>query len=277
MGRSEKIPEDAPTQGLSLKEKEAFVLNALPSLAQYTLPFICSVIGLSDKTTGHHCGSGIRCHLNGRRAILTALHVIEEAKKAPSGVAISAGYGRAPFLVGGDVNIDTIADLAVYFVPSDYPCSADAFWSSERIDRSPKKLATDYLFVHGFPGTASYSSNLLGGIVSRSLPYGAMQRIPGPALRDFEFAIEYDPAGMVEATGASKDLVDPHGLSGSPVWRIGVSGRSSNHWKPTDSLLVGVVTKWSPTEKVLIATSTKMLPESWLTAGSLDSLREAPQ
>ena len=62
---------------------------------------------------------------------------------------------------------------------------------------------------------------------------------------------------------ASEDVVDPHGLSGSPVWRIGVSGRSSRDWSPNDSLLVGIVTQWHPDEKVLIATSTEKLPAIW--------------
>jgi hypothetical protein len=150
-------------------------------------------------------------------------------------------------------------------LPDDYPCSDVSFWPSARVDRSLNRLSTDYLFLHGFPGQSSYPSRLLGGIVSRSLPYGAMQRLENlpPNLERFQFAVEYDPAVMVNETGAAQDLVDPHGLSGSPVWRIGVSGRSSREWKPTDSLLVGILTQWRPNEKVLIATSTEKLPLGW--------------
>ena len=89
-----------------------------------------------------------------------------------------------------------------------------------------------------------------------------MQRLENlpPNLQPFQFAVEYDPAGMVNEVGAAEDLVDPHGLSGSPVWRIGVSGRSSRDWKPCDCLLVGILTQWRPDEKVLIATSMAKLP-----------------
>jgi hypothetical protein len=92
-----------------------------------------------------------------------------------------------------------------------------------------------------------------------------MQRLDNlpPNLQPFEFAVEYDPDGMANETGAARDLVYPHGLSGSPVWRIGVSGRSSREWKPGDSLLVGILTQWCPDEKVLIATSTEKLPPDW--------------
>jgi hypothetical protein len=255
----------AENHGLSLQEKEAFVRGVLSAMAQHTFGSICSVIGVSDPRTGRHCGSALRCKLNGQRAILTALHVIEEAKKEPFGLAISTGYGEPPYVVHGEVNIDPFADMAVYFLPKDYSAPDAAFWASARIDHSLDKLATDYLFLHGFPGKTSYPSQLLGGVVSKSLPYGAMQRVENlPSnLQPFQFAIEYDLAGMVNETGAAQDLVDPRGLSGSPVWRIGVSGRSSNEWKPSDSLLVGILAQWRPDEKVLIATSTETLPPSW--------------
>ena len=248
-----------------MQEKEAFILGALSAMAQHTFSFICSVIGVSDPTMGRHYGSALRCKLNGQRAILTALHVIEEAKKEPLGLALSTGYGEPPYVVHGGVKIDSIADLAVYFLPDDYPCPDERFWPSARIDHSLDKLATDYLFLHGFPVKTSYPSRLLGGVVSKSLPYGAMQRLENlpPNFQPFQFALEYDPVGMVNEMGTAQDLVDPRGLSGSPVWRIGVSGRSSNEWKPSDSLLVGILTQWRPDEKVLLATSTAILPPSW--------------
>jgi hypothetical protein len=265
MNGTKPLQSTTDNYGLSLPEKEAFVRDALTAMAQHTFGSICSVIGVSDPAIGRHYGSALRCKLNGQRAILTAFHVIEDAKKEPFGLAISTGYGEPPYVIHGAVKIDPFADMAVYFLPNDYSGPDAAFWPSARIDRSLDTLATDYLFLHGFPGKTSCPSRLLGGVVSKSLPYGAMQRVENlPSnLQPFQFAIEYDPAGMVNETGAAQDLVDPRGLSGSPVWRIGVSGRSSNEWKPSDSLLVGILTQWCPTEKVLIATSTERLPPSW--------------
>lgn len=253
---------------LSLEEKQAFIQRVVPAMAEHTFGFICSVIGVVDEKMGRHYGSALRCILNGRRAILTALHVIERARLQPCGLAVSAGFGRPPYVVHGPVNIDAIADIAVYFLPDDYPCPDSAFWRSKRVDRSSGMLCSDYLFLHGFPGKNSYASRLLGGVASMSLPYGAMQRLENlpPKLERFQFAIEYDPVGVVNEMGAAQELVDPHGLSGSAVWRIGVSGRPVREWKPTDSLLVGVLTQWCPSEKVLVATSTEMLPPSWCEA-----------
>jgi hypothetical protein len=259
------MQDTTKSHSLSLQEKEAFVLGALSAMAQHTFGFVCSVIGVSSPNMGRHFGSALRCVLDGRRAILTALHVIEEAKQEPLGLALSTGYGQPHYVVHGAVNIDPIADLAVYFLPGDYPCPEENFWPSARIDRLLDRLATDYLFLHGFPGERSHSTPLLGGVVSKSLPYGAMQRLENlpPDLQRHQFAVEYDPIGMVNETGAAQCLIDPHGLSGSPVWRIGVSGRPSREWEPSDSLLVGVLTQWRPDEKVLIATSTERLPSGW--------------
>jgi hypothetical protein len=264
MNRTVSAQGGKERHNLSVQEKQEFILSALPAMAQHTFGFICSVIGLPSPQMGRHCGTALRCMLNGRRAILTALHVIDQARSEVSGFAISTGYGELPYIVHGDVNIDRAADIAVFFLPDDYPDKP--FWPSSSIDHSLERLGTDYLFLHGFPGKNSYSSQLLGGVMSKSLPYGAMRQLENlpPNLQPFEFAVEYDPVGMVSAAGASQDLIDPHGLSGSPVWRIGVSGRSSREWKPNDSLLVGILTQWRPDERVLVATSTARFPPTWL-------------
>ena len=150
MNRAENIESRAESHGLTLQEKQAFILGTLPAMAQETSGFICSIFGVLDSKMGRHCGSALRCKLRGQRAIITALHVIEEAKKEPLGVAISTSYGKPPYIVHGPVNFDQRADLAVYFLPSDYPCPDAVFWPSTRIDHTLDRLATDYLFIHGF-------------------------------------------------------------------------------------------------------------------------------
>ena len=52
-----------------------------------------------------------------------------------------------------------------------------------------------------------------------------------------------------------------HGLSGSPVWRIGATGRPIKEWTPACARLVGVVTHWNEQERILIATRTSSLLE----------------
>ena len=203
MNRVENNHIDTESQELSLKEKESFIRGRLCAMAQHTFGYISSVIGVSDQNMGRHYGSALRCKLNGRWAILTAFHVIEEVQQEQLGLAISTGYGKQPYVIQGALNVDKIADLAVYFLPNDYPGDAESFWLSSRIDRALDRLSTDYLFVHGFPGKSSYSSRLLEGVVIQSLPYGAMQCLENLPrdLQPFQFAVEYDPNGMVNELG----------------------------------------------------------------------------
>jgi hypothetical protein len=240
-------------------DKTQFILSTIPRMAQYTFPYLTSVIGVVNGQRGHHLGSGLRCTVGGRRAVVTALHVIEAAATEPGGFALSAGYGVPPFRIFGAIHYDPVGDLAIYFIPDEYPASSEqiAFWPEDRIERPPQRLATDYLFVHGFPAERSQFFSILPGVASKSLPYGVMQRLEGlpPDLQTHQFALDFDPGNMrlIDGGGGSDAFVDPHGLSGSPVWRIGISGGTAAAWSPDLSLVVGFLTQWRPDEKVLVA------------------------
>jgi hypothetical protein len=242
--------------------KEEFILSTIRPMAEYTFPFLTSVIGLNDKTEGEHVGTGLRAQLDGRRAVITALHVIENAAEYTSGFALSAGYAHEPHIVSGKIEFEPVGDLAIYYLPDDFPVDARgvSFWPDDRIQRSTERVDTDYLFTHGFPGARSRFLRLGEGIASRSLPYGAMQRLEPhvSGLQPCQFAIEFDPSTMRPESG-NENFVDPRGLSGSPVWRIGISGRSREEWAPTLSVVVGFLTQWRPDDKVLIATSAGQL------------------
>lgn len=243
---------------MQLKDKIQFVQSTVEPMAQYTFPYICSIIGVIDSEQGAHVGSALRCSLGGKQVAITAAHVMHQAQQDYSGVAISAGYGIEPYQIHGQIRLDTVADLAVYSLPADYPDKGGqvALWPEDRIEDDTERLSIDYLFVHGFPGQRSRFLALCKGLANRSLPYGAMQRVEEtPAdLQLFQFAIEFDPVDMRVEGRATVPSVDPHGLSGSPVWRIGASGRSASEWTPQSSLLVGIVTQWRPEAKVLVAT-----------------------
>lgn len=237
-------------------DKKRFILSTIQPMADHTAPYIATLVGVVDERTGRHMGSGLRCVLHGRRALVTAAHVVQEASSYPPGFAVSAGYGKTPFIVSGSIHVDPTADVAVYYFPDTYPTHA-GFWSEERVDPTSERLASDYLFLHGFPQARSGFIRLFEGIVSKSLPYGVMQRLdpPLPRLDPFQFAVAFDPTNMRQPDGSPADFIDPRGLSGSPVWRIGASGGSAETWAPELSRLVGVITQWRPDEKLLVASA----------------------
>lgn len=244
-------------------DKEQFILSTIPKMAAYTFPYLTSVIGIVDELEGRHVGSGLRCIVDGRRAIATALHVITEASKFPKGFALSAGYGQRPYPVSGPVKIEPKSDLALFYLPEDFAVEREDvdFWPIERSDKTAERLSTDYLFAHGFPGVRSRFLWAGPGVASKSLPYGAMQRLENlpPHLKTHQFALDFDPANMKSTLG-SEQFEMPAGLSGSPVWRIGISGRAATDWKPDLALLVGFLTEWYADEKVLVASRVNMFP-----------------
>lgn len=242
---------------MDVDDKIRFVMSTIGPMASYTRRHITSIVAIEDEgAVGRHVGSALRLSLDGRRCFITAAHVIEQARHGGR-FAVGAGDGLAPFeLRGAPDRVDQALDVAAYFAPPDYPDDDVSFWPADRVDVSEEKLATDYLFVHGFPGVRAHFSPGLGGLVKSSLPYGVMLRdedLPA-GMAPYQFALDFDPANMLGPDGKPAEWLAPHGLSGSPVWRIGASGQKIDAWKPELSLLVGIVTTWLPDERLLLAT-----------------------
>ena len=229
-------------------EKLAFLRDAKHRMAQYTRPFLASVVGFRDSKNGEHRGTAFRCVLGGQRCAVTAYHVIVEAvRDFPGNVTISAGFGATPHRVGGFVRYDSLTDLAVIPLREDYPGDkmGVSFWHEDRIERSPDARPNDYLFLHGFPCAGSHASP--GRIENNSFSYGAMEMIGADRLsilESFQFPMYFPEGAMVDDSGTVAQGLNPHGLSGSPVWRIGVSRGSALTWSPDQARLVGVITHW---------------------------------
>ena len=253
-------------QPLTTDEKLDFVFNALRSMAPHTFPFIGSVLKVESPEMGLHVGSALRLRLGSRRLLLSARHVFQEAGER---MAASAERGGAPIeLPGKPCFEDEAMDIRADELPATYPELDGGFWRENAVDTTDQMLATDYLFLHGFPAAKSKSSALIGGVVSQSLPYGAMLRddnLPSD-MKAFQFAMDFDPANFRAPDGASGDWVDPRGLSGSPVWRIGAGGGAAAEWEPAKSKLVGIVTQWKPDEKLIVATKISAFWEALVSA-----------
>ncbi len=239
---------------MKTEEKVAFVQRATITMAEYTHPFTASIVGTGASANNPHVGTAFRLQGASRR-VVTAAHVVREGRHGFGGVAVTWERGNEPRpLPAEPVFGDDELDIAVFAVEPEAP--EVACWPEARCAREDGKLAADYLFVHGFPKVRSGFSALLAALVNRSLPYGVMLRdddLPGD-MKPFQFAMDFDPANFASAEGGAADWIDPHGLSGSPVWRIGAAGGRAEDWSPEKSELVGVVTQWKPDHKCLVAT-----------------------
>lgn len=239
-----------------------FVAASVQPMAEHTFPFLSSIVGIEDEKAGLHVGSAFFLQVGERRVLVTARHVVEQARTARLGAGYTAIRGEAPVRLPWEPDLsDATADLAVFFLSETQMLEAAnrEFWPVERFDPDRRAREHDYLFLHGFPGERARF--LFEGLHRRSLPYGVMERdddLPNDRRLD-EFAMDYDPSNMRLPDGAQASLVLPPGLSGSPVWRIGAYQRDPRSWTPRDAVLVGVVTRWNHEKKVLLATEISRL------------------
>lgn len=258
---------------MDMNDKLRFIQESLAPMKEHTFQYICSFFGVADEgRTGKFFGTAFRCLINKKKAVITCFHVLDQAMSC-EGLAVSRGYGAAPCSIGEEFLWDDKNDLVIHFLPEDYdPDDRLTYLSESRFDTSLARLGSDYLFLHGFP--AAPEIIVWGGQSAhlRSFPYGAMQiadhEVPPEAgLGPNDFALYFNDDSLMSETYSqtlqqeSLALPNPKGLSGSPVFRIGISGRKASEWRPEWSLLVGVVKQWDPKHKLLVATKAPCILE----------------
>ena len=112
----------------------------------------------------------------------------------------------------------------------------------------------DYIFIHSYPGTRSRFSALGQGIYFSTQPYGT---VSGTSVwKGFDakihFALEYPGEGQEHSDGRAATLPDPHGLSGTAVWRTG-RAKAGPNWTTNDAKIVGIVHRWDQDSSTLVA------------------------
>jgi hypothetical protein len=239
---------------MNVDEKAKFAMSTITPMAHATFPVVCSVVDATSDVP-RLVGSGVRLRVASARVLLTAAHVVDKARDNDGAIVVSATRGEPPRRIAAPtIHRDDVHDIAAIVLPDDYPEAGVGFWNVERSDDDREHLSTDFLFVHGFPGALSGFSALLDGLFNKSLSYGVMERdedLRGDLTED-QFALDFDPHNFRDTDGKPIEWLDPHGLSGSAVWRVGARGRAANDWRPDLSLLVGVVTTWRPDDKMLV-------------------------
>lgn len=122
-----------------------FVAGTVRPMATYTLPFVCSIVGIENEHEGRHVGSAFRVSAGRKRLLVTAKHVFDEARSAPLGAAFVQRRGDAParFVRGPDV-ADDAGDLAVFVLEEADEVSPN-FFQASLFDTDHAARAHDYL------------------------------------------------------------------------------------------------------------------------------------
>lgn len=239
------------------QEKLTEFFRVIDALALYTAPALCSIIGVDAVDYGELVGTGTYLRYGDRLYILTARHVAEEACSKYPGCAFSVGAGKRPILITRPfvLHKEPFLDIAVL------PVDEQDIVGTSVVPFAPSVLAEssadleDYLFIHGYPGAKSRFSALGQGIVSSTQPYGTVTGTSVWAGFDdkIHFALEYPGEGQEHSDGRAATLPDPHGLSGTAVWRTGRAKAGAN-WTPQDAKIVGIVHRWDQDSSTLVAT-----------------------
>lgn len=212
-------------------------------------------------------GSGTLVDLGGIPAILTAGHVGRERDRYVR-LARRGLDDDGEIIPGPHYLIEDPADLAILEVgPEPALAPGQEILSLSRLAASSPNTGENDLFIHGFPGDLSRSSAFLPGRESESLPLETFEQACTSALFDprFHFAVNYpDPLALrTNVGGGTVSIPDPHGLSGSAVWRANTTLGAP--WRPDLAEVVGVAQMWLKDENVIVATRVEVVREILLT------------
>jgi hypothetical protein len=282
-------------------------------MAHFTRRSIAQVFGVLDTAQYEHRGSALFCMLNGRQAVITAAHVLDET--AEEGRFVSLGLSRGdesrPGVVPGRIRYKRESDLAFYEPDWNFALGEDkSYWAEAKVDRFQGLPVNDYMIIHGYPERFSRFTNLGGPIhFADSYAHLSMKRLtrgelsnqelrtllrqtpdypflPEGFLKPYQFALNYGAGTGPFMTPEGEELTSPgqwedwnalyesgvslpgqktfgaHGLSDSPVWRLGLNDGPIEDWSLDRVQLVGIITHWNEARHALIGTLAREFPVS---------------
>jgi hypothetical protein len=224
------------------------------AMIQFIEPYTASISLEESPTSGRLVGSGTYLALQDRPYILTNEHVARYRLQG------SLGH----ILKKEEYAFRIIHPFQCLTAPTDAAIAridAEHFGGGDRKAVQPAQIADRYapathelLMIHGFPGERSRMITLLGGLISRSVPY-VTQEMPLPSQYDPQlfFAIHYPfDTQLLRFDGTRACLPNPHGMSGSAVWATNYVRKNEQGWTPADAQIVGLIFAWDQKHHALI-------------------------
>jgi hypothetical protein len=132
-----------------------FVKRTVSPMAAFTSPFVSSIVGILSAEKGEHVGSAFRCILAGRRVLVTAKQVFDQAASSPLGAGWTSERGRPPARLPEAPSLVGPTDLAAFVLDRPPEGEGIDWWREDRIDTDIEARGHDYLFLQGFPGVRS--------------------------------------------------------------------------------------------------------------------------
>jgi Protein of unknown function (DUF2934) len=235
-------------------------------------PTVSSLSVSEDGQSGMALGSGTYLNLRGAPYLVTAEHVVAEARNGiishlpvPGGyyVALTNQFQRSVWPI----------DMAMTRVPSShFAASNKQALNAQCFDDRFQPVDKEVLFFIGFPGSSASRHEPLTESRIRKSYFGQLQINALPLLvqsppKNFSFnspvfnstqhfLLGYPATGISKVGGPEVDLRNPHGMSGSLIWdtKWVAAYNSGIAWSPDMARVCGLVWGSSENRDVLIAT-----------------------
>ncbi len=263
----------------TLAEKEAAFKKVNNAMKPHTGRFVAAIYGCISRDDGELLGSGTFLEVGGTTYLLTAAHVAEEGLKRYWKMACSTGNGLPPQILENPIICRGFpSDLAITRVEPPPPTAPGRgnphgpqapslvgidVLPSGRFASELGTAETDVLYVHGFPGKYSRFLRLGNGVFSDSFPYGTCLGSSNYSWFNpsVHFAVEYPASGQQDEFGKPATLPDPHGLSGSALWKTNLNSVPVAAWSTDTARVIGVVTTWDMDAQSLVVTRIEAVRE----------------
>ncbi len=244
---------------MNAQDKEQLIAAAVARMKAYTAPAIAAVYGVESPQRGRLVGSGTFIDVHDIAYLLTASHVLEAATEY-SVLTHSLAYGDKPCPLLNPFRLQQFpCDLGFTQVSDELRSSTSLQpMPATVLDTNSADIEGDVLFIHGYLGERSkWLPIVKGGIHSTSLPMWTVVRSGRTSWPHFtdalHCAVEYWPTGWRDEHGTPIERPDPHGLSGSAVWRLSLK-RHGAAWAPEHARIIGVLHRVDPSGDCLILT-----------------------
>lgn len=213
-------------------------------MVKFTSPYLMQVFEVESEDSGKYLGSGTAIGLGRMPYLLTAAHVPGEA--IVQRWAHSIGDKTHPQAIHDAWHcVGFPEDLALARLERE-PFGGQhrvRMLPSEFLDGDSSDLENDFLFVHGVPEKFTFWG--ADGIACRTFPYIT---IVGKSSRNWfdrniHFGLDFRVEDQSDDQGRPGYVPDPHGMSGSTVWRTNWKQHKSK-WRPEFARVVGITHDW---------------------------------
>ena len=226
---------------------------------------VLPIYGDTPRQTPDHIGTAFALDWNGQKLLLTAAHVIDH--NAFSSLYVGAAFDGAPvkllemeFLRGDDPY-----DFAIGRIPSQTLEALDgiSFISQSDIcNASHEPPGTTYTVI-GYPNSRNKKTHATRRRVrAEQVRYSNIAGTDHPLCQERNLSpathlfINYDPKHSRDAQGQRVNSIQPKGMSGGPVFNIGVLAHPSvlSGQRRPDPCLAGLAIEYHKDHRTMIAT-----------------------